>query len=179
MTAVSALAMVPSIMIGIAVVQLLMPEYGLAKILFKLFLGIGLGFGMTSCLFYFWRLVLPAQENGYLLFEFLILIFLWIAVIRRGVPASESEESRKIEYDPVTLWVLIAVLAAMVVIAGMSFIAYQQANPHGAYDAWAIWNLHARMLFRGGESWQNNFSSHLYHADYADGFRRPFFCILF
>ncbi len=26
------------------------------------------------------------------------------------------------------------------------------ASPHGEWDAWAIWNQHARFLFRGGGS---------------------------
>jgi hypothetical protein len=31
------------------------------------------------------------------------------------------------------------------------------SSPHGAYDAWAIWNTHARFLSRGGEHWRDLF----------------------
>lgn len=166
MTAASGLAIFPSIMIGIAVVQLLMPETNPPRIILKVFLGVGLGMGITSCLFYFWRLFFPAQQTGYSYIELAILIVLWGAVIWRGFPGSDSAISNKPELNSIILWVLIAALAVMTVLAAKSFIGYQEANPHGAYDAWAIWNLHARMLFRGGEFWQSGFSIHLYHADY-------------
>ena len=166
MTVASGLALIPCLMIGFAVVQLLVPETGLTKSLFKLFLGAGLGMGITACLFYFWRLVLPAQDKGYLYFEIVVLVVLWLAVIWRGFQSGASEDVKKIEFNSVSVWILFAAIAVMTVIGGLSFIAYQKANPHGAYDAYAIWNLHARMMFRGGESWQSGFSSHLYHADY-------------
>jgi hypothetical protein len=166
MTVASGLAILPSIMIGIAVVQLLTPEGGVDRILLKLFLGTGLGVGISSCLFYFWRLVFPDLHTGYFYFELLILILLWVTVFWRGFPGLVSEKWNKIKLKSKLLWFLSAALAGIAVIAGMSFIAHQEANPHGAYDAWAIWNLHARMLFRGGEFWQSGFSIHLYHADY-------------
>jgi hypothetical protein len=41
-------------------------------------------------------------------------------------------------------------------------------HPHGDWDAWAIWNLRARFLYRGGEQWTAAFSPHLAwsHPDY-------------
>ncbi|PYY12031.1 MAG: hypothetical protein DMG69_02465 [Acidobacteria bacterium] len=43
------------------------------------------------------------------------------------------------------------------------------ANPQGTgWDAFAIWNLHARFLFRGGEHWRDAFSGLIpwFHPDY-------------
>lgn len=50
----------------------------------------------------------------------------------------------------------------MVVAAASSFAAYWigrilQAAPHGAWDGWTVWNLHARFLFRGETSWKDLF----------------------
>lgn len=41
-------------------------------------------------------------------------------------------------------------------------------DPHGAWDGWAIWNMRARFLFRGGAHWADAFSQHLEwsHIDY-------------
>ncbi|HEY9897909.1 MAG TPA: glycosyltransferase family 39 protein [Pantanalinema sp.] len=41
-------------------------------------------------------------------------------------------------------------------------------NPHGGWDAWAIWNLRARFLFRGEAHWTDAFSETLAwsHPDY-------------
>jgi hypothetical protein len=41
-------------------------------------------------------------------------------------------------------------------------------SPHGQWDAWSIWNLKARYIFRGGADWRNAFSGILQysHRDY-------------
>ncbi|MFH0731580.1 MAG: hypothetical protein V2A72_01500 [Candidatus Omnitrophota bacterium] len=41
-------------------------------------------------------------------------------------------------------------------------------EPHGGWDAWAIWNMHARFLFRGDLDWRNVFSAAIdwTHSDY-------------
>lgn len=41
-------------------------------------------------------------------------------------------------------------------------------RPHGQWDAWAIWDLHARFLYRGGANWQLGFTEPLAwsHLDY-------------
>jgi 4-amino-4-deoxy-L-arabinose transferase-like glycosyltransferase len=45
---------------------------------------------------------------------------------------------------------------------------YLSHSPHGDWDAWAIWNLRARFLYRGGEHWTSAFSPRLpwTHPDY-------------
>ena len=44
-------------------------------------------------------------------------------------------------------------------------------NPHGGWDAWAIWNLRARFLFRSGPFWTDSFSPDLFWSspDYPLG----------
>src|SRR5262249_34827485 len=37
--------------------------------------------------------------------------------------------------------------------------------PHGDWDGWAIWNAHARFLFRDGQNWQRDIS-YTFHPDY-------------
>jgi len=60
--------------------------------------------------------------------------------------------------------VFIFVLAAAI----LTEVFLTFARPHGGWDAWAIWNLRARFLFRGGEYWRDAFSPLLaeIHPDY-------------
>ena len=37
--------------------------------------------------------------------------------------------------------------------------------PHGNWDGWAIWNTHARLLFRMGPDWKNQ-TQYTFHGDY-------------
>jgi hypothetical protein len=56
-------------------------------------------------------------------------------------------------------------LVAIVALA--SVVASSIAAPHGDWDAWAIWNQHARFLFRGGDgSWREFFSITWSQPDY-------------
>jgi hypothetical protein len=53
------------------------------------------------------------------------------------------------EGKPSLTWISAAAVVALAVISGGAFIARTIVFPHGTGDAWAIWNLHARFLFRG------------------------------
>jgi 4-amino-4-deoxy-L-arabinose transferase-like glycosyltransferase len=63
-------------------------------------------------------------------------------------------------------WGLAALFLVVFIIELVSFDAYTKANPHGRYDAWAIWNVRARMIARGGEHWKSVFIPQVFHADY-------------
>jgi len=41
--------------------------------------------------------------------------------------------------------------------AGYWYARLAAGAPHGGWDAWAIWNLHARFLYRGGPAWKDLF----------------------
>lgn len=59
-------------------------------------------------------------------------------------------------------WVLAFVaLKAALTLALASFV-----DPHGSWDGWGIWNLHARFLFRGGAHWTALFADYTSHPDY-------------
>jgi hypothetical protein len=53
-------------------------------------------------------------------------------------------------------WILRAAFAVTATIALASVITTSLAAPHGDWDAWAIWNQHARFMFRagGGDEWR-------------------------
>lgn len=53
---------------------------------------------------------------------------------------------------PGARWVLWTVLVITLACAIVGFVWFTLAAPHGRWDAWAIWNLRARFLFRDGAS---------------------------
>lgn len=77
------------------------------------------------------------------------------------MPASGTPE------QPPTGWLTIVFFAVLAVSVAV-FIVLAIKQPHGDWDAWAIWNLHARFLERGGAQWAALFSKQLNwsHPDY-------------
>ncbi len=63
-------------------------------------------------------------------------------------------------------WVLAIALAAGFALVLVALAGLVQASPNGEWDAWSIWNLRARFLAAGGESWRQAFSGRFAHGDY-------------
>jgi len=53
-------------------------------------------------------------------------------------------------------------LVAVSLTALFAFVNFSFRNPHGLWDAWAIWNLRARFLFRATTHWTDSFSPELF-----------------
>jgi hypothetical protein len=51
---------------------------------------------------------------------------------------------------------LILVINCIIILVSVILVALQ--NPHGNWDAWAIWNHRARYLFRSGLNWRMNYA---------------------
>jgi hypothetical protein len=64
----------------------------------------------------------------------------------RSEPAARNRVPGRVD------WILRVVFGLTALTALASVIASSLAAPHGDWDAWAIWNQHARFLFRGGGS---------------------------
>jgi len=75
-------------------------------------------------------------------------------------PESVSVTSFKTPY----LLRLAACVAALSAVIRFWYLSRQ--NPHGQFDAYAIWNLRARFLYRGGQYWRNFTYMTKTHSDY-------------
>jgi hypothetical protein len=64
--------------------------------------------------------------------------------------------------------VLALLLVMLLAIATFVMSGFWQTNPHGNWDAWAIWNLRARFLIHGGNVAQRAWSPALIssHPEY-------------
>lgn len=153
-------------LMGIAAVRLAMPapfgwslQNGLV-----LSAGAGVGVGIASCLYFLVlamagpNLVVLASVEG-------AAVFILVALAAITKPREKVLGFAPGVATPAYLSGLVAAAGA---IAVTSYIVAYLTKPHGEWDAWSIWNLRARFLFRGGQFWTDAFSTQIpwAHPDY-------------
>ena len=127
---------------------------------FRASLAIALGIGAWSAAYAAWRLASGASGLAKDASLALAGAALVVAFRKR-----EREETKARERAPRWLWVTFAFACA---VAGAAFVEHTIRFPDGGWDAWMIWNLRARFLFRAPE-FRTAFSpdlSFLAHQDY-------------
>jgi hypothetical protein len=130
-----------------------------------------LGVGLSSVTW--WALLqVPAVSRPTLL---TLEATFWAAAIVVALlvrPArADSRQSERIAAPASRLltWAAVAAFAATSALAATSFAAASRVFPHAGWDAWAIWNIRARFLFRAGPGqWTDAFADPLAysHPDY-------------
>ena len=113
-----------------------------ARLLLILGAGAAGGMGLTSCLFFIFGVLLGIPLAAMVL-ELLVLVWTGYEAFRRRVPISESPGGARFPLlAPITVG---CVFIALAIVTGAMWSAWE-ANPHGNWDAWAIWNLRAKFL---------------------------------
>ncbi|WP_414664585.1 ArnT family glycosyltransferase [Horticoccus sp. 23ND18S-11] len=114
-------------------------------------LGLLLGLGVTSTLFFFASLASarPAFWAG--AGELALGAFLAWRLARRATDGTESKPMPA--SNPVLWWILAWIFGQIVVVATVVAWRSYLAEPYGGWDGWAIWNLHARFMLRAGPEW--------------------------
>ncbi len=158
------LAVLISVLTGFLVIACCWPDDKLAGpyLLFKTFLAIGVGFGISSCVF-FLDLSVFATSRTSLIFSEITLLICLIAVYlyanRKRERALMPELRTKLLPNLKITGVLAVVFLLALVMALITSISLLRKNPHGHWDAWAIWNLRARFMSQGGDQWGDAFSN--------------------
>jgi len=121
-------------------------------------LGLGCGLGLFSVIFFVSR---ASGSTNLLVVDFAVFALLLAGYVfrrrRTAVVTTTHLSDEKTDPDWLLL-VLRAALAIALLAALYSAILRIIAHPHGdGWDAFAIWNLHARFLFRGGVHWRDGF----------------------
>jgi hypothetical protein len=172
MTAWLLLSLFVSFAIGWLTVSLLWPagaRVSRAQLPLRIFLGFGLGQGITSCIAFLYLLVNGRVSVLYYLCELAVLACLIIifCLKMRKIKASPSAlPPARPDRSGAGNAVLLAIAFYATAATALMTIALRLSRwPHGGYDAWTNWNLRARAIFRGGAEW-HDFSSHLLHPDY-------------
>ncbi|MGA7753418.1 MAG: glycosyltransferase family 39 protein [Candidatus Sulfotelmatobacter sp.] len=140
-----------------------------SDVLLRLSLAAGYGLGVFSVIF------LAARAIGItnlLVIDFLAFAVLLAVYLRMRPPRTRKAEPLSSEEPFGPTWLPKIVTAAFVIAlctAVYSSILRALVHPHGdGWDAFSIWNLHARFLFRGGAAWREGFSPLIpwSHPDY-------------
>jgi hypothetical protein len=136
--------------------------------LIKVNIATGLGFGISSAIYFLWLLVV-GPNSIFIIFERVLFIFLITILIcyliktRKFTLPSETDPEASVELKSRNLYII---FFALLVLGLIAFISLLLRTPHGGWDAWAIWNMKARFIFRSGEYWKGVFSNWYAHPDY-------------
>ena len=160
-------------LIGALIIVNLFPSDSLKKahLILTVFLGTGLGFGITSATLFLWLVIFGQPSSYYFLaeFGFVLLLFLLASYRISSAKNPQSDSLIRSNNDCNTVaWVKYLFFILLVLsLASFALKAFEH-DPHGKWDAWAIWNFRARLLFHGGTQWSDAFSKELIfsHPDY-------------
>jgi hypothetical protein len=126
-------------------------------------LAFGLALGLASCSYFIGLFLCGAPGRGFCWVESTALaslgLVLWLA------PGRRTPRRTIVSAPPygtlLRLVFLAALISALLGIAGMFAV-----EPYGDWDAWNIWTMRARFLFRSGPAWRNAFAPIFAHPDY-------------
>ena len=166
-------AMLVAFLFGISVVLLLWSaSIRRSEIPMAIFLALGIGLGISSCIFFLWISIFRGRHSGFSAAETLLVILLAACAIfvRRSARRSFSDlqDAQREMPQRRPNCILTAGFLLALLVAAVSFTRLSIAAPHGSFDAWGIWNLHAKFLFTNDQHWRDGFSSDLAwsHPDY-------------
>lgn len=159
------------VFIGFCIVGLVWRDarFGLSELALQVALAVGLGLGGSSIIYFLWLVAIGPSAAGLFVAETLILGALVFLVLRRRRSLKKrSEPGGASPRSPAILRWLTPAFALLAVAALTAFVTFSAVSPHGRWDAWTIWNLRARFLYRSGANWLDAFSDLLAwtHLDY-------------
>lgn len=160
---------IPYLFIGIGILFLVWPYSFRSNIILKIMLGIGLGAGISSLLFFIWLLISPNNLKPYVLIEIILLFATLVALFfsrsnRKPVSPFGFQLSKQSWFS----WVFLSIFVISMIPWIFSFRSFTFMSPHGTFDAYAIWNLRARFITQGGANWQSGLSPELNWKNHAD-----------
>ncbi len=160
-----------SVLIPILAVYLMLSKAKCPNFLLKLSLSVGLAAGLTSCTFFIIGLNIFGSPNiAYQISEMAIFagIAMIFAVMIRKEPVSMPENTDMLTERKLYAAAFLPALGISLISSISAFVVKHLYLPHGAWDAWTIWNMRARFIFRLGEQWKEIYAhyTHYPHTDY-------------
>jgi hypothetical protein len=151
---------------GILLVNLIWPERRAAVLLFKIFLGVGIGLGLSSLLYFIYLFFFPGGHwfvIVQLVFFHVLLVITFRTEIKRG----------RFSILPGRLtWVqaiFLGLAGVIFLISALSTASYLFRRRQGDWDAWMMYNRSALFIVRDQTHWLASFSRQMdpiFHADY-------------
>ena len=146
-------------------------------LVFRLSLAGPLGLGFGSLFFFAWSVCFSPAGRSVVLAQTVVLILAAAGLLydifrRQGVstPNPMADAPALTGQRWWRDWFMIGCGGCLVACL-FQFFNLLLRTPHGHWDAWAIWNLRARFLYRAVDHWENAFSPLLYWSspDYPLG----------
>ena len=116
-------------------------------------LAMGLGLGASSALFILWAWTTGSPAFYPVVESTLIAGVVGLAFAARRRRSERARLSSIVASSPYALALRLA-LAVAALTACIAFVAEVSASPHGGWDAWMTWNMHARAIVRGAGHWR-------------------------
>ena len=165
----SAISYILPLLLGYLIVDIIWKTTSMRQRVLKLFLGIGIGLGVTSLLLFVW-LWLTNQLKGFewLLIGIILCILLMEIYRHRNEPFRFHLPTIRLPSSRLDI-IFSAIFIIAFLFSYSSFITYSLDHQHGDRDAQAIWNLHARIIYRDPANWKEVFSPEFdtrFHPDY-------------
>lgn len=130
--------------------------------------GLLIGLGISSIMLFLWLLVYGKVSNYYIAFESILLIFLFFLLKKNwqkfmtsqpGALPAQNETGQEAEANRILTPSRVKLIFIYLVFFHAIFLLMGAFKlPQGYWDAWAIWNLRARMIFLSGDAWESAFS---------------------
>lgn len=121
-------------------------------LLFKLFLGTGLGTGLSALFYFLWLWFhLPVHVYPFIEIGLIVVLDVVDLRLRPVINLKERFVSPKPPSKSMLAAALLAAISLAISMAGFLIAALQ--NPHGVQDAWTIWNVSARFIYGAPERW--------------------------
>ncbi|HTM47425.1 MAG TPA: hypothetical protein VL285_02010 [Bryobacteraceae bacterium] len=171
-----AAAILSSTLLGYLAVRIFLPVYkpAWADLTLKICLGFGVGAGLASSLFFLTRLLPGPSTAAVIMTESVLLGGAAIAFrFARDTLTIDITEARPAGRS----WLMLAAFLGALAVFTAVFVDGSAANPHGAWDAWSIWNLRAKFLAQPDATWRRAFSASLNHIA-GGGARHPEYPLL-
>lgn len=157
--------MLPAIKILLSLLTPILIGYFLLKILSavgnfwaRLCLSIGIGFGVSSYLFFLWLLIAGRESPAFMIVQIALAGVLGAAgwLISRKHLGSPDLKISKSQDSPWRLlkWAFFLVLAISMAGATLYFLV----TPMGDWDAWDLWNMRALFLVKAKTHWRDFFA---------------------
>ncbi|MFQ5666426.1 MAG: hypothetical protein ACE5I7_08335 [Candidatus Binatia bacterium] len=140
-----------------------------SQLLLKLSLAVGVGWGIASCLFFLCLPLFTPVRRALVIFDVLsFLLALGVYFTTRSTRPPQRRAGQQPTPRSALSWLLALLFCLIALSAAAVYAAAVMRHPHGGWDAWAIWNLRARFLARGGVHWRDAFAGQLAwsHPDY-------------
>jgi len=127
----------------------------------KTCLSIGLGLGLSSWLFFMCLVLFGTVTKFFILFDFILLtasLILFLYKNKNGFnsdlkPKSPSMDRKCFNYFLYAGFIIVSLITII------SFVLRMLNVPHGSWDAWNIYNLGARFIYRSEAKWAIAFSN--------------------